>query len=64
MRDICFMIPDLMHFCFPFLQLRKVARMRGGIIPRPTPLIATCDLIVAGCSVFGLWLFCALVVKQ
>ena len=59
-----FMIPDLMHLWFPWLELREVARMRGGIVPRPSHLIATRDVIVAVSSVFGLWLFCALMIKQ
>ena len=64
MRDLGFMLPDLIHIWLPWLELREVARLRGGIVPRPSHLIATKDVAVAVSSVFALWLLCAVIIKQ
>lgn len=64
MRDLGFMIPDILHLYFPWQELKDLAKKRGGSVPRPSHLIATRDVAVAVSSVFTLWLFCALVVKD
>jgi hypothetical protein len=64
MRDLGFMIPDLFNLWLPWLELKEVARLRGGIVPRPSHLIASRDVGVAVASVFSLWLVCAFMIKQ
>ena len=64
MRDLGFMLPDLMNVWFSWLELREVARMRGGIVPRPSHLVATRDVIIAVFSVFALWIFSTTILRN
>jgi hypothetical protein len=61
MRDLGFMVPDVLHIVFPWFELREVARLRGGLVPRPSHLIKTADAVAASSSVFALWILCMLI---
>lgn len=58
MRDLGFMVPDLVHLVLPWYDLKELARRRN--LP-PSHLIKTNDFIVAVATVFTLWLVSALI---
>ena len=61
MRDIGFMLPDILHIYLPWLELKQMAKERRGIKFPPSHLIATSDFTVATISVSCLWLICAFI---
>ena len=61
MRDIGFMLPDILHIILPWGELKQMAKERRGIRFPPSHLIATKDFIIATAIVFSLWIVCALI---
>ena len=61
MRDIGFMVPDVMHILLPWSELKQMAKERRGIKFPPSHLIATKDFIIATGAVLSLWVVCALI---
>ena len=61
MRDLGFMIPDILHIILPWFELKQMAKERRGIKFPPSHLIATKDFVVATVTVLSLWLTCALI---
>ncbi len=58
MRDLGFMVPDLLHLVIPWFELKEMATRRG--VP-PSHLIKDRDFALATAAVFALWLVCALI---
>lgn len=58
LRDLGFMIPDLLHMWIPWLELRDMARRRR--VP-PSHLIKTEDFICASAFVALAWIICLLI---
>ena len=61
MRDVGFMLPDILHIILPWFELKQMAKERRGIKFPPSHLIATNDFIIATASVLSLWITCALI---
>ena len=61
MRDIGFMLPDILHIILPWLELKQMARERRGAKFPPSHLIANRDFIFASGTVLCLWIMCALI---
>ena len=61
MRDIGFMVPDILHIILPWIELKQMAKERRGIKFPPSHLIATKDFIISTGIVLTLWLVCALI---
>ena len=57
MRDMGFMIPDVLHLILPWQELQIVGRRRG--VP-PSHLISSQDFALCSGTVLILWLLCAL----
>lgn len=58
MRDLGFMLPDILHLLIPWFELKDMAKRRG--VP-PSHLISNREFIVAVGSVFALWIVCVLI---
>lgn len=61
MRDVGFMLPDILHIILPWFELKKMAKERRGAKFPPSHLIATNDFMFATISVLSLWIICALI---
>ena len=61
MRDVGFMIPDILHIILPWFELKQMAKERRGVKSPPSHLIATKDFVVATLAVLILWLICAFI---
>ena len=55
LRDLGFMLPDLLHVWLPWLELKEVARRRR--VP-PSHLVKNVDFVVGAVSVLVLWVVC------
>ena len=55
LRDLGFMLPDVLHLLLPWQELQIVGRRRG--VP-PSHLIPSYDFTLCAVAVFTLWLFC------
>lgn len=58
LRDLGFMVPDVLHILLPWAELRELAAKRR--VP-PSHLIADRDFAAAAVSVALLWILCALI---
>jgi len=58
MRDLGFMLPDVLHLLIPWFELKEMSRRRG--VP-PSHLIANREFVAAVGSVFTLWVVCVLI---
>ena len=58
MRDLGFMVPDVLHLLIPWFELKDMARRRG--VP-PSHLITNREFIIAVSSVFALWIVCVFI---
>lgn len=55
LRDIFFMIPDILHITLPLLELRRVAKARGLPI---THIISTPEFFASVSFVLSMWFLC------
>ena len=61
MRDLGFMLPDILHVILPWNELKQMAKERRGHKFPPSHLIATKDFSIATGAVLFLWLVCAFI---
>ena len=56
LRDLGFMVPDILHLLLPWQELKIIGRRRGGV--PPSHLISSKDFTTCAISVAVLWIIC------